>query len=802
MALKLGELFYDIDAKTNGLDKSKRHVDKTTAAMGSAFKKLGGIIAAAFTIETARRVLLLSDHMRSLRLSLSAFISDVNEGNKVFKDLINVSDASGSSLEDVVKQFEYLTNSMQDMGKTNDDLIKFLDNINKLGSVADLSGSDLSRTMRQISNALSENIVDQGKFNAALDRSPVIADQIAKGLGISARELRAMADSGTLLSRDVFQAILNQTGEINTKASSINLRLSEGINQFKNAIGQAALEFDNLTGASGNVSNGIADIAKFINNNFSDALINTMVLIKRMQLEFENTGSIISDLKSILDGLTDSDTFKFIADGTTNLVSTTKNAIQKEAKERSFVTRIVTSYFSNLFKNQQKEKSNQKELTKLREIDKDLLLERMKLESMKLMNEEDSLKIFGETRQQVELTIDAMEKGKKSILLQMTLSDEEADNVVKNEEKKRDESKKTLEQRLADYKAYLDGKKNQTVAPNDVDISDQSDKFKFIKTLSSGSFDDVMSATGSFTDQPDIKSDKNDTDLQNAINSLKTEEELLQESYDKKREIIEQNESLTASEKEKWMKRNENMFTKSMEQINKQQTTQEQQLTAMRQQALVTALASTSNLNNQILSEMERAGKEQTSLYKAMWYTTKAMQVVQMMANALVAGSNTAAAIPGPWGVAAGAVVTSTMMTQAGILAGMTMSGIQSPGGGRLSGGGVYPNTMHPVNEDGNPEMLVQGNRKFLLTGSKAGTVIPANKMEAKEGASNNPTVTIVNNGAPLQVESQTFSKDEVILLVKNAEESAVNRVNSSIGSGRGGTSQALNGRYSVNRKS
>lgn len=78
-------------------------------------------------------------------------------------------------------------------------------------------------------------------------------------------------------------------------------------------------------------------------------------------------------------------------------------------------------------------------------------------------------------------------------------------------------------------------------------------------------------------------------------------------------------------------------------------------------------------------------------------------------------------------------------------------------GGGRARGGSVIQSKIYPVAETGDPELLKQGGKTWLIPGSR-GTVIPARNEIHGHTSQSSPAgvfrVEIVNKGAPMQVES------------------------------------------------
>jgi len=121
-------------------------------------------------------------------------------------------------------------------------------------------------------------------------------------------------------------------------------------------------------------------------------------------------------------------------------------------------------------------------------------------------------------------------------------------------------------------------------------------------------------------------------------------------------------------------------------------------------------------------------------------------------------------------------------------------------GAGRQTGGGVSQGVLHPVNENGQPELLVQGSKQFLLSGQSGGQIIPATSMRA--GGSGGGMNVTVNNNAPDLVEvSEPFvTQGELMVSINRAVGDAVDQVNTSLASGRGESSDSLRQGFNLTR--
>jgi len=83
-------------------------------------------------------------------------------------------------------------------------------------------------------------------------------------------------------------------------------------------------------------------------------------------------------------------------------------------------------------------------------------------------------------------------------------------------------------------------------------------------------------------------------------------------------------------------------------------------------------------------------------------------------------------------------------------------------GAGRKNGGAVNAGTIYPVSEGGDPELLMQGGRSYLLPGAGGGNVVSAKDMQVSGGGSNAPIINITNySGSQASVQGQRFSEQD-----------------------------------------
>ena len=178
----------------------------------------------------------------------------------------------------------------------------------------------------------------------------------------------------------------------------------------------------------------------------------------------------------------------------------------------------------------------------------------------------------------------------------------------------------------------------------------------------------------------------------------------------------------------------------------------EQAKTELQAANQLSSLSMAGNAASQLYGLMEKSGREQSTLGKALFLASKAIAVAEIILNTEVAAAKAGAQL-GIFGLPMATMIRITGYASAGMVAGMAIAGA------REKGGAVWPGGAFMVGEKG-PEI-------FKPTGS--GSIIPNNQLGGAGGG--DMKLTIVNNTrAPIgKVTEQRMSGGERALIIEEA---------------------------------
>lgn len=137
-------------------------------------------------------------------------------------------------------------------------------------------------------------------------------------------------------------------------------------------------------------------------------------------------------------------------------------------------------------------------------------------------------------------------------------------------------------------------------------------------------------------------------------------------------------------------------------------------------------LAMASSAAGDILSLLQKAGKERTTLGKALFLAQKAIAVAEIIMNTEIAAAKAGAQL-GIFGIPMAAMIRATGYASAGMVAGMAIGEVA---GSRQYGGPASAGSLYRVNEGGRPEMFTASNGRQFMLPNASGRVTPAGDVD------------------------------------------------------------------------
>ena len=699
MALKLGELTVDIGADTSDLKRAGKEVKKTAGSMEKSFKRVGSAIVAALSFQAIKSVFLLADNMNMLDSRIRNVTKSAKEFAIVRKGIREIAKETGNSIQSITTLAQNLLIAGESIGASSEQIVQMTSNLNKLGSIGGSSAEQMGNAMLQFGQAMAGGIVRAEEFNSIVENTPLIAQAIAKGMGLTVGELRKAVIEGTVLSEDVFAALEGQTDAINKKFAAMPLTIQRASGMIANAFAVAVQEIDKGVGSTEAIADFMKEISEIIESDLVPA--------------FDNVIDNISDFLFMLDQLTAG--AQSAADETFDLARSweiVKNALSFIAQtiinlpaNLSAITTIIVGEVSQAFIN----------LAATANIVWLNISNGFKNAMFSAINKVKAA--FNE--------LNANAQDSFGQLFKFIGADEVAQSFANASEASK-----------------------QTAA----DLTEFNEEQLIIRQ------DQLLAEIEAINANTEIKIMASNMAIQAGLD----ETEALKQQTAERRKLRERERKIKRKAAATGAKNSENEVK-----IEQKTSETKKNIRLKQEQSVANSLGAIFGLEKEAAIASATLGL-QSAIAKAL-----------AQKGALAFGDI--------------AIITAQFASLFSAIKGIK-------GGGRQAGGNVSQGVLHPVNENGQPELLIQGSKQFLLSGQSGGQIIPATSMQS--GGGNGGMNVIINNNASdlVEIGEPFVTQGELTISINRAVSQAVDQVNASLASGRGESSDSLRQGFNLTR--
>nr|WP_318382380.1 tape measure protein [uncultured Enterobacter sp.] len=263
-----------VNQRLDQMDGSFNKSSQSAGRFEGALNKVGVAIGAAFTLETAKRLIAIGDEMNTLQARVARLSPSIDAARETMKSLSVIASQTGSSLSDTERLWESMTSALKETGATNSQILALTSTLQKIGTIGGSSAEEMSNALRQFGQSIAGGTVRAEEFNSILEQMPELARQIASGLGISIGELRKRMLEGKLSATDALNAIQDRSQAVNEEFDKMPVSIERAKNSldvaFRNAISDLNQAIG-LTSTLAGLMQSVADNLNFYNNNAGDA---------------------------------------------------------------------------------------------------------------------------------------------------------------------------------------------------------------------------------------------------------------------------------------------------------------------------------------------------------------------------------------------------------------------------------------------------------------------------------------------------------------------------------------------------
>lgn len=263
---KAGRAFDQVGAKAknaqNAFDQTAKATDRVNASAQRATNTMRNLLAAFVGFQTVRKYIDLSDSFTNMESKIRLVTRSTEELVTTEKSLLKIANDNRAELSATTTLFGRMARSREQLGRTNQELLRVTDLVNKSLRISGASGAEASAGVIQLSQALASGTLRGDELRSVLENMPRLAESIALGLGKSVGALRKLGEEGKLTSRELVDAILKDGARLDSESAQIATTIGGAFTVLNNNLTMYIGELNKGTGASGIFANAILLVAE------------------------------------------------------------------------------------------------------------------------------------------------------------------------------------------------------------------------------------------------------------------------------------------------------------------------------------------------------------------------------------------------------------------------------------------------------------------------------------------------------------------------------------------------------------
>lgn len=250
------------------VSKNIEGIGTSAKTASSAIEFLKGAMAGAFAAGALGALTKYANSWQSISTQIKLATKSQEEAAAVQEKLVSLAKRTGSDLESTVGLYTNIARAAGEMGKSQNELIKFTENMNKVLSYSNVSASDAKNALTQLGQALGGGTIRAQEFNSILSATPAVMQVVAKnitGVDGSIAKLREKMNAGQLSAKEFFEAFQKGGKDIDEAFSKTPNTIGNAISRLNTNL----TEFIGKIAESSGILSAMANAIDFVSNNLT-----------------------------------------------------------------------------------------------------------------------------------------------------------------------------------------------------------------------------------------------------------------------------------------------------------------------------------------------------------------------------------------------------------------------------------------------------------------------------------------------------------------------------------------------------
>jgi tape measure domain-containing protein len=247
------------------LDQIKGGAERASRSLELLDVATRGIQIAGVAV-AARALVQAGDALTQGLSRLQNATGSVERAGQVYEALYRNALQTGVAVSESVDAFQRFSIAAREIGATSDQVVRLVGGLQRVAIVSGASTQEISSATLQLAQALASGVLQGDELRSILEAMPLLAEGLARELGLSIGELRKLGSEGKLTAEQVFPALLRATERLGAELDRAPLSLSRAFGQLTAATENFLGQLDRAIGLSNALARALSAAARAVDS--------------------------------------------------------------------------------------------------------------------------------------------------------------------------------------------------------------------------------------------------------------------------------------------------------------------------------------------------------------------------------------------------------------------------------------------------------------------------------------------------------------------------------------------------------
>lgn len=217
-----------------------------------------GLIGAGAAVQ---QLVQLTDTFTNLQNRIRTVTDTNGELALVTDELFKIANRTRASFEGTVEVYARTALAAKELGTSQQELLNFTESLNQAVILSGAGAQEANNTLIQLSQGIASGTLRGDELRSVLEQLPVVADVIAKSLGVTRGQLRLLGQEGKISAQDILTAFREAREELAIRFGETVPTIGQSFAVLRNQVIFLLGEFNNASGVATGFSTAILALA-------------------------------------------------------------------------------------------------------------------------------------------------------------------------------------------------------------------------------------------------------------------------------------------------------------------------------------------------------------------------------------------------------------------------------------------------------------------------------------------------------------------------------------------------------------